>query len=53
MSSFYKHIVGEDPASTSIFPSTQIWKSKVSSRIAFFAWEACRESILTLGKLKA
>lgn len=29
----------------------QIWISKVSSRVALFAWEASRESILTIDKL--
>lgn len=51
--SFYRHIVGIEQDSTPMFPFSQIWKSTVPPRIAFFAWEVCRESILTLDKLKA
>lgn len=50
--SFYRQTVGAGQKNTPLFPSTQIWKSRVRSRIAFFVWEASRENILILDKLK-
>lgn len=31
----------------------QTWKAMVPPRVAFFGWEVCRESILTIDKLRA
>lgn len=35
------------------FPWKVVWKSKAPSRVAFFAWEASQEAILTGDKLRA
>lgn len=33
-------------------PLKLIWKAKVPPRVAFFTWEAARDSILTIDMLK-
>lgn len=35
-----------------LFPHKQIWKVKIPPSVSFFAWEACRECILTIDKLR-
>lgn len=52
MSSYYSKLMGFAPDNTLNFPSNLIWKTTEPPGMAFFAWEACRESILTLDKLK-
>lgn len=51
--SYYRHLIGGADGGLKNFPAKQIWKVKVPPRIAFFAWEVCRESILTIDKLRA
>lgn len=51
--SYCKHLLRSDNMSRPKFPSGQIWKSKVPPRIASFGSEACKESILTIDKLKS
>lgn len=47
--SFYVHLVKRDDGVR--FPAQQIWKVKAPPRIAFFAWEAGQECILTIDNL--
>lgn len=51
--SYYSQLTRTDLVQLQNFPMRQIWKTKAPPRIAFFAWEACRECILTTDKLKA
>lgn len=53
MSSYYCKLMAHSQSNSSIFPSNLIWKNSAPPRMAFFAWEAYRESILTLDKLRA
>lgn len=48
--SYYLALIGRQRSS---FPWKAIWKSKTPSRMAFFAWEALLESILTVDNLRA
>ena len=40
------------PRTVSVFPAKGIWMSCTPSKLAFFAWEATWEKILTLDKLQ-
>lgn len=50
--SFYCKLQGGMDNACLVFPVKQIWKTKSPPRMAFFAWEPCRESILTIDMLK-
>lgn len=52
MKSYYGQITRKNLERIHHFSMRQIWKTKVPPRITFFAWEACRECILTIDKLK-
>lgn len=49
--SYYSHIMLAGQSRRKEFPALQIWKTKVSPRMAFFVCEACRECTLTTNKL--
>lgn len=53
LGSYYRYLSGGAYGDLQNFRIKQIWKTKVPPRVVFFAWEACRESILTLDKLRA
>jgi hypothetical protein len=50
--SLYSFLTKNDNSRSKSVPYKQIWKSKTPPRIAFFAWEATNECILTLDMLK-
>lgn len=50
--SYYRFLKGGEEDGIHEFPIKQIWKTKVPPRVGFFAWEVCRESILTIDKLR-
>lgn len=50
--SYCEVLMGYNSNEASQFPYKQIWKVHAPPRIVFFAWEAGRESILTIDKLK-
>ena len=45
----YKLLAAPNPL---VFPKKSIWVDKVPTKVAFFAWEATWEKILTLDRLK-
>lgn len=51
--SYYNCLVDDASVGFKNFPWKQIWKVRVPPHVAFFAWEACWEKILTLDKLKS
>lgn len=51
--SYHRQLIGGFDGGLQNFQTKQIWKVKVPSRIASFSWEACREGILTIDKLRA
>lgn len=50
--SYFKHLTKWNNVLRPNFLMRQIWKAKVTPRVAFSAWEVCRECILTIDKLK-
>ncbi|MDV3147660.1 MAG: hypothetical protein Q8730_02570, partial [Sweet potato little leaf phytoplasma] len=48
----YKFLCRKNGEGRVIFLANQIWKTKAPPLIAFFAWEACWQRILTIDKLK-
>lgn len=51
VSSFYNHIASHNSTTRSVFPAKMIWKANTPPRISFFAWEACKDRILTINNL--
>lgn len=49
--SWYKWLL-KDNDNAVRYPHKQIWKVNVPPRISVFAWEECREHILTINKLR-
>lgn len=49
--SCYELLMGENDTRMECFPVKQIWKAQALPRIAFFAYEASRECILTIDNL--
>lgn len=49
---FCNFLVNRNGSGENDFPAKQIWKVKAPPCVAFFAWDAGRESILTIDKLK-
>lgn len=50
--SYYSFLVGGEEDVSLDLPIKQIWKTNVPPRMTFFAWEACRERILTFDNLR-
>lgn len=50
--SFYDFLTMRENNDSVTAPLQQIWKSKALPRIVFFAWEAAKEHILTIDKLR-
>lgn len=49
--SYYGHIMGQGDGGQTRLPAKLIWRTQAPPRLAFFAWEARRNSILTVDNL--
>lgn len=51
VNSYYELLMGEGDSRFGCFPARRIWKAQAPPKVVFFAWEACRERILTINNL--